>query len=98
MSKFSVVFALFASLGLFVIAHGRAAETEEQQRHRAKRYDMADEMGEYPANDEAMMQRIFRTPLKRQWCRSGMVYNPALGTCTLSLMAMRGRGRSFRRV
>ncbi|XP_076439562.1 uncharacterized protein LOC143279408 [Babylonia areolata] len=36
-------------------------------------------------------------PVKRQWCRRGMAYNPALGTCTFSVAAMRGRGRNYRR-
>ena len=46
---------------------------------------MTSELGDYPLEDVDMMQRLFRTPLKRQWCRSGMSYNPVLGTCTLSL-------------
>ena len=46
---------------------------------------MTSEMGDYPSLDADLMQRIFQTPLKRQWCRSGMSYNPVLGTCTLSL-------------
>ncbi|XP_076461823.1 O2 contryphan Vc1-like [Babylonia areolata] len=95
MSKLFVV--LFATLTLLVIAHGRA-EAEEQQRRRAKRQSNMAEADGYPLDDVDLMQRIFRTPLKRQWCRAGMSYNPVLGSCTLSLAAMRGRGRNFRGV
>ncbi|KAK7109604.1 O2 contryphan Vc1-like [Littorina saxatilis] len=90
MSKVIILCVVFAALTVFLIEETRA----EQVKQRVKRQGMT--LDDYPADDVDMMQRIFRTPLKRQWCRSGMSYNPVLGSCTLSLAAMRGRGRGYR--
>nr|KAG5691889.1 hypothetical protein BaRGS_033252 [Batillaria attramentaria] len=63
-----------------------AAAGRESRRVKRQGYNSFDsDLGEYPQYDVDLMQRVFKTPLKRQWCRSGMSFNPVIGTCTLSL-------------
>ncbi|KAL8583983.1 hypothetical protein ACOMHN_048590 [Nucella lapillus] len=109
MSKIFVFVAFFFVVAVFVapaaaaVRTGRASSQETAQRaasggsQRVRRQAMTPSLGNYPLGDTDLLQPIFRTPLKRQWCRRGMAYNPVLGSCTFSVAAMRGRGRNHRR-
>uniref|UniRef100_A0A0K8TUR9 Conopeptide n=1 Tax=Conus lenavati TaxID=1519839 RepID=A0A0K8TUR9_CONLV len=97
----SNIFVLVVVFSVLVVHSEHAAgfmEPMEGGLQRVmRRAELTSSLDDYPVEDVDLLQPLFRTPLKRQWCRRGMAYNPALGTCTFSVAAMRGRGRKYRR-